>query len=138
MNIRGFQVKDTEAVIRLWQDCGLLTSQNDPYKDIERKIKVNPELFLIGETEGKIIASVMGGYEGHRGWINYLAVHPAHQKRSYGRTIVTAVEELIIAKGAPKINLQVRTTNTAVIQFYSSLGYSVDDVTSLGKRLIKD
>ncbi len=138
MNIRGFQVKDTEAVIRLWQDCGLLTSQNDPYKDIERKIKVNPELFLIGETEGKIIASVMGGYEGHRGWINYLAVHPAYQKRSYGRAIVTAVEELIIAKGAPKINLQVRTTNTAVIQFYSSLGYSVDDVTSLGKRLIKD
>jgi ribosomal protein S18 acetylase RimI-like enzyme len=138
MNIRVFQVKDTKAVIRLWQDCELLASQNDPRKDIERKLNVNPELFLIGEADGEIVATVMGGYEGHRGWINYLAVHPAYRKKSYGRDIVAAVEKLIIAKGAPKINLQIRSTNHGVIQFYSSLGYSVDDVISMGKRLIRD
>lgn len=138
MNIREFQKEDTKAVIQLWQECGLVAPQNDPRKDIVRKLGVNPELFLIGEVNGNIIASVMGGYEGHRGWLNYLAVHPAHRKNGYARVIVIAVEKLIYQKGAAKINLQVRSSNTAVIEFYSSLGYGVDEVIGMGKRLIQD
>lgn len=138
MHIRTFKPADNEAVILLWQSCNLVVPHNDPQKDIERKLQVNPELFLVGEAGGKIIASVMGGYEGHRGWLNYLAVSPAHRGKGYGRAIVNAVEQLLSQRGAPKINLQVRSTNTAVIAFYQALGYKVDDIISLGKRLVTD
>lgn len=138
MRIRPFTKEDTEAVVKLWQQCGLMVSHNDPGKDIERKLKVDPDLFLVGELDNKIIASVMGGYEGHRGWLNYLAVSPSQQRKGYARMIVSAVEKRIAAKGAPKINLQIRTTNTAVIAFYKALGYGVDEVMSMGKRLVED
>ena len=80
----------------------------------------------------------MGGYEGHRGWINYLAVDPAHRRKGYGRRIMQEVERRIRVKGCPKINLQVRATNDAVIKFYQSLGYADDKVIGLGKRLEED
>lgn len=138
MKIRPITIQDTNAVITLWQACGLVVSHNDPRKDIERKLKVNPELFLVGEVDGEIIASVMGGYEGHRGWLNYLAVSPNHRRKGYGQQIVAAVEKLIATKGSPKINLQVRSTNAEVIEFYRSLGYGEDKVLSMGKRLVQD
>jgi ribosomal protein S18 acetylase RimI-like enzyme len=138
MIIRTFRLDDSEALLALWQNCNLIASQNDPHEDIARKLTVQPELFLVGELGGEIIASVMGGYEGHRGWLNYLAVSPAHRRQGYGKTIVAEAERLICEKGAPKINLQVRTTNTEVLEFYRSMGYRVDDVISLGKRLVID
>ena len=79
MIVRIFALTDKAAVISLWEACELLAPQNDPGKDIDRKLAVNPELFLVGEDQGEVIASVMGGYEGHRGWINYLAVSPNHR-----------------------------------------------------------
>jgi ribosomal protein S18 acetylase RimI-like enzyme len=112
--------------------------QNDSVKDIERKLKVDPDLFLVGTDEGSIIATVMGGYEGHRGWINYLAVKPGEQRKGYGQAIMQAFEVLIEQKGCPKINLQVRTNNEAVIAFYSAIGYGNDHVIGLGKRLEND
>ena len=81
---------------------------------------------------------VMGGYEGHRGWINYLAVKPSQQRKGYGQAIMQAVESLIKQKGCPKINLQVRATNETVIKFYSAIGYGNDNVVGLGKRLEYD
>lgn len=138
MNIQQYQNNHKQSVIALWKECGLTTPQNDPSKDIERKLKVDPDLFLVGLLEGKVIASVMGGYEGHRGWINYLAVKPDYQGQGYGQAIMQAVEGRIRAKGCPKINLQVRTTNESVIRFYASLGYGNDNVIGLGKRLEHD
>lgn len=138
MNIRPFTKADTEALVDLWQVCGLTVPWNDPRKDIARKLQVGREFFLVGELTGRLIASVMGGYEGHRGWINYLAVHPDFQEQGYGRIIMTAVEEKLIAAGCPKINLQVRESNVGVIQFYEKIGYKNDKVVSLGKRLIPD
>ena len=138
MTIRAFQAEDTAAVISLWADCGLLAPQNDPRKDIARKLRVYPEGFLVGEYEGRIVAACMAGYEGHRGWINYLAVSPAYRRRGLGREMMTAAEALLSAAGCPKINLQVRTANRDVLAFYKALGFGVDDVVSLGKRLEKD
>lgn len=138
MNIRPFEESDRLAVIQLWQEAGLVAPQNDPGKDIDRKMEVNPELFLVGELDGELIGTVMGGYEGHRGWINYLAVKSGSQRNGYGRQLVEAVESLLAARGCPKINLQVRTTNTGVIEFYSALGYGNDHVIGLGKRLVDD
>lgn len=80
MKIRTYHPNDNDKVIQLWSECGLIVPHNNPIKDIERKMKVNPELFLIGELDGIIIATCMAGYEGHRGWINYLAVFTAISK----------------------------------------------------------
>ena len=138
MITRPFDKSDQQAVIDLWTDCGLVVPWNDPLKDIERKLKVDPDLFLVGELNGEIVASVMGGYEGHRGWINYLAVSPRHQRKGYGRLIMEAVELAIAQKGCPKINLQIRAGNTDIAAFYQSIGYDIDNVIGLGKRLEPD
>lgn len=138
MEIRAFHPNDEEAVISLWRDCDLIRAWNDPHKDIRRKLQVRPDLFLVGLVDGHIVACVMAGYEGHRGWLNYLAVAPEHQRRGHARAIVDEAERLLRAAGCPKINLQVRTSNHDVIEFYRRLGYSVDDVMSMGKRLDHD
>jgi ribosomal protein S18 acetylase RimI-like enzyme len=138
MQIRPFELKDKDSVVMLWHECNLVVPWNDPYKDIRRKLKVDPELFIVGEIAGEVIATVMGGYEGHRGWINYLAVSPAHQRKGYGRQLMAFVESRIRQKGCPKINLQVRQSNTDMIKFYEAVGYKNDNVVSLGKRLESD
>lgn len=138
MKIRQYQPADQEKVIQLWKDCGLVVPYNNPVRDIERKLRVNPEWFLIGELNGDIIASCMAGYEGHRGWINYLAVSPKFQRKGYATKLMKKAEELLSAAGCPKINLQIRRSNKNVIEFYDSIGFKVDDVINMGKRLEPD
>ena len=129
---------DEPAVINLWHTCGLVVPQNDPAKDIRRKLSEHPEFFFVATEGERIIGSVMAGYEGHRGWINYLAVSPGHRRRGLGRQLMATAEERLRALGCPKINLQVRKTNTEVIAFYQGIGFSEDAVVSFGKRLIRD
>ena len=138
MNVRPFRTSDEASVIKLWERCELLRPWNDPEKDIQRKLRVQPEMFLVGLLEEKLVATAMAGYEGHRGWVNYLAVAPEHRRKGLGRAMMVAVERLLIDAGCPKINLQIRGTNTAAIDFYRRLGYQVDDVVGLGKRLETD
>jgi ribosomal protein S18 acetylase RimI-like enzyme len=138
MQIRPFEISDESEVIELWRQCELVRPVNDPARDIRRKLAVNPEWFLVGTIDGRIIASVMAGYEGHRGWINYVAVHPANRLKGCGRQMMAEAEKRLRAAGCPKINLQVRTANQAVVAFYQSIGYRLDDVVSLGKRLEHD
>jgi ribosomal protein S18 acetylase RimI-like enzyme len=96
---------------------------------------VNPDLFLVGTNRDQIIASVMVGYEGHRGWLNYLAVAADMRRRGVGRLMVAEAERRLARAGCPKINLQVRASNQQVVEFYRRIGYSVDDVVSMGKRI---
>jgi ribosomal protein S18 acetylase RimI-like enzyme len=138
MHIRPFQPQDEEAVVSLWRRCDLVRPWNDPHKDIRRKRGVRPDWFLVGVLDGRIVACVMAGYEGHRGWLNYLAVDPDRQRQGLARAIVTEAERLLREAGCPKINLQIRTSNQGVIEFYRRLGYSIDDVVSMGKRLEHD
>ncbi len=138
MRIREFTIEDQDEVIQLWTECKLVVPWNDPVKDIQRKLRVDPDLFLVGEYSGSLVATVMGGYDGHRGWINFLAVSLAHRRKGYGGKIMEAVESRIEEKGCPKINLQVRETNTDVISFYKASGYGIDNVVGLGKRLERD
>lgn len=138
MQIRSFQLQDEEAVVDLWRQCDLIRPWNDPHKDIRRKLEIRPDLFLVGVREDRVIASVMAGYDGHRGWLNYLAVAPEYQRLGLALAIVTEAERLLRAAGCPKINLQVRTSNQGVIEFYRRVGYSTDDVLSMGKRLEHD
>jgi ribosomal protein S18 acetylase RimI-like enzyme len=138
MEIRSFRTTDTEHVIEIWNQCGLVKSWNDPQKDISRKIKVDPELFLVGLLDDSIVATVMAGYEGHRGWVNYLAVSPHSRKQGLAGLLMEEIERLLLKRGCPKINLQIRNTNLEAVEFYRSVGYEIDDSIGMGKRLISD
>lgn len=138
VRIRPYADADENAVVRLWRDCHLLVPHNDPHKDIRRKRAVQADLFLVGLEGNRIVATVMAGYEGHRGWLNYLAVAPDRQRRGLGRRMVAEAESRLRRMGCPKINLQIRRGNAGVMEFYRKLGYVEDDVVSMGKRLEKD
>jgi ribosomal protein S18 acetylase RimI-like enzyme len=137
--IRPFRREDTEPVVALWRAAGLVVPWNDPYRDIERKLTVQPELFLVAADDGgAVVGAAMVGYDGHRGWVNYLAVDTSRRGEGLGAAIMAEAERLLIERGCPKLNLQVRSTNQGVIDWYRSLGYEPDRAVSLGKRLIPD
>ena len=137
--IRPFKLEDKNSVVELWKICRLTRPWNNPEKDIERKLNVQSEMFLVLEIDGSVIGSVMAAYDGHRGVINYLAVHPGYQKKGYGKILMTHVEQELLNKGCPKINLLVRSDNLNVKRFYKGLHYDEqDDVKVFGKRLIPD
>ncbi len=138
-DLRVFAPSDEGQVIALWQTCGLLRPWNDPLRDIARKLTVQPDMFLVAvDTAGSVVGSVMAGFDGHRGWFNYLAVAPECQRMAIGRGLVAEAERLLELCGCPKANLQVRVGNVEAIAFYEALGYAVEEVVSLGKRLIPD
>jgi len=136
--VRPFVAQDERAVVALWRECGLVRPWNDPVKDIARKLTVQPELFLVGTLDGRVVATIMAGFEGHRGWINYLAVAPACQRRGYATALMERAEQGLLQAGCPKVSLQVRRGNDAAGRFYDSLGFVTDDVVCYGKRLISD
>jgi ribosomal protein S18 acetylase RimI-like enzyme len=136
--VRRFAVADTDAVVGLWERCGLVRPWNDPRKDIERKLQVQPELFLAAEADEAVIATAMAGYDGHRGWVYYLAVDPGSRHQGIGRLLMREVEHRLLAMGCPKVNLLVRSDNEQALAFYERLGYRPDASAGLGKRLIPD
>ena len=138
LSIRPFEEADTEVVVALWERCGLTRPWNDPRRDIARKLTEQRDSFLVALIDGRIVGSVMAGYDGHRGWINYLAVDPEVQRHGYGRQLMDAAEQCLRHAGCPKINLQVRVENEAAVAFYTRLGFLEDRVLSFGKRLEAD
>ena len=138
MLIRPFRPEDASKVVALWRACDLVKPQNDPWLDIERKMADSSWGFLIAEDGDDVIGSVMAGYDGHRGWINYLASLPTRQRKGIGTALMSRAAALLQERGCPKINLQVRDGNEAALAFYTSLGYQDEPVTSLGLRLQHD
>jgi len=138
VELRPYAAADEGTVVELWQRCGLVRPWNDARKDIQRKLTTQAELFLVGVLQGQVIATIMAGYDGHRGWVNYLAVAAECRGRGYGRLLMREIEERLTARGCPKLNIQVRTGNRDALAFYRKLGYAPDEAVSLGKRLIPD
>jgi ribosomal protein S18 acetylase RimI-like enzyme len=138
LEYRTYRAADEHGVIEVWRQCGLLRPWNNPYSDIERKRSDSPDLFFVGLDEGRPVATCMAGYDGHRGWFYYLAVLPELQRRGIARQLVALAEEALIGRGCPKIDLMVRDGNQPVIDFYRQLGYDLDPVVVLSKRLIED
>jgi ribosomal protein S18 acetylase RimI-like enzyme len=138
MQIRPFEDIDEVAIVALWSCCGLLRPWNDPHKDIARKRRVQRELFLVCTIDDKLVASVMAGYDGHRGWINYLAVDPLFRRRGLGRELMREVQHRLQSLGCAKINLQIRRENVEAIAFYERIGFSEDAALSFGKQLERD
>ena len=135
INIRPYQDRDEPEVIDLWHRCNLVVPQNDPGKDIAMKRSVQPELFLVGTLSRRIVSTAMAGYDGHRGWIYYLAVSPDFRGNGFARQMMERVEQTLRVLGCRKINIQVRSSNKSVLSFYVYMGFSVDDVISLGKKI---
>jgi ribosomal protein S18 acetylase RimI-like enzyme len=138
IDIRPFTRADTDAVVALWHVAGLTRPWNDPHRDIERKLAVQPELFLVADDAGAVVGSVMVGYDGHRGWLYYLASDPARRGEGIARALVEAAEERLLAMGCPKVQLMVRPDNEGAQGLYDALGYEPFDTWATGKRLIAD
>ena len=134
--IRIYEARDEATVTALWRDVFRGDPPwNDPKSVIRRKVATQPELFLVGELEDAVVATVVAGFDGFRGWIYHLAVAPEHRRKGFGRGLMSEAEIRLRHLGCPKVNLQVRTTNTGVIEFYRHLGYEIEDRVSFGKRL---
>jgi len=146
VGVRPFADEDEDAVVALWHAAGLTRPWNDPHRDVERKKRVQRELFLVvedpssasGQGAGELVGTAMAGYDGHRGWVYYLAVAPGRQGEGLGRLLMAQVEARLLALGCPKVNVQIRSGNEPVTRFYDRLGYTPDGATGLGKRLIPD
>ena len=136
--IRTFRPDDESDVINLWRQSGLIVPWNNPETDIQRKLSASPNLFYVGVLDGELIASCMAGYDGHRGWIYFLAVKSAHQRQGFASRMIDHAESELIKLDCPKVELMVRKSNNNIISFYQSVGYDTDPVTVLSKRLIKD
>jgi ribosomal protein S18 acetylase RimI-like enzyme len=136
--IRPFEAAHRPGLVLLWTRCSLVRPWNDPDRDIDRKLAVADGLLLVAHRGPELVGSVMAGYDGHRGWINYLAVDPAERRGGVATALMHGAEERLRGLGCAKINLQIRRANADAVSFYESIGFVEDDVISLGKRLVRD
>jgi ribosomal protein S18 acetylase RimI-like enzyme len=136
MDIRPYKGTDQDKVIELWMAVfPNAPTHNDPASDIRSKMKIQSELFFVAVDEGKLVGTAMSGFDGHRGWVYYVAVHPDFRRRGIGSALMKNVEAGLVEMGCPKLNLQIRAGNAQVQSFYNSLGYTVEERISMGKRL---
>lgn len=132
---RDIEDRDVEALVELWTACGLTRPWNDPYKDISFAREGCESTVLVAERDGRIIASVMAGHDGHRGMLYYVAVDPDLRREGLGKAAVRAAEDWLGRRGVWKINLLVRSENDAVRGFYESLGYEVSPVFCMARKI---
>jgi ribosomal protein S18 acetylase RimI-like enzyme len=136
MQIAPYETSHEQAVISLWREVfGHSAPHNDPAFVIRQKLKVQPELFLIALEDNEVVGTVMGGYDGHRGWVYSLAVASGHRGKGIGTLLVRQVEEGLRSQGCAKVNLQILAGNSAVAAFYKRLGYAVEERIAMGKLL---
>jgi len=136
LSIRPCRDHDEPQVIALWQCCFPDNPpRSAPRVMIAQKRRVQPELFLVGLVGERVVATAMGGYDGHRGWVYAVATDPAFRRRGHARSLLQALERALARMGCPKLNLQVRVSNQVVVDFYRALGYAVEERISMGKEL---
>ncbi len=135
MTIREFRDDDRAAVIALWQDCDLTRPWNPPERDIELCRRSGHGTLFVAEAAGRLAGTIMVGHDGHRGWVYYVAVDPAHRRDGLGRALMRHAEAFLAAQGVPKIMLLIRETNSAVAAFYQRLGYQIEPRLLMTKSL---
>jgi len=136
LTIRPYKDEDHSALIELWEICFPSDPPwNKPADVIRRKLTVQPELLIVCLVDGRVVGSVLAGFDGFRGWVNKVATHPEYQRRGVASLLMKMAEEKLAAMGCPKLNLQVRAENAAVIEFYRKLGYEIEERVSMGKKL---
>tara|TARA_R110002073_G_scaffold12017_13_gene53961 strand:- start:1003 stop:1428 length:426 start_codon:yes stop_codon:yes gene_type:complete len=136
VNIRPFALADRAAVVNLWR---LVFAEDPPWNEpnlvIDTKLTVQPQLFFVAELEGEVVGTTVAGFDGVRGWVHHVAVHPDAQRKGIASLLMTAAEAGLRKMGCQKLNLQVRASNTSVLEFYEELGFQKEDRISFGKRL---
>jgi ribosomal protein S18 acetylase RimI-like enzyme len=138
MNIRPYRLEDESQVVELWTRTFPITlPHHDPKRSISRKLKVDPELFLVAVDGGAVIGTAMGGYDGHRGWIYSVAVDARSRRKGVGSQLLSVLESELAKKNCPKVNLQIDASNAEVVHFYENNGYSVEPRISMGKVLAR-
>jgi ribosomal protein S18 acetylase RimI-like enzyme len=136
MHIRSYRESDEQAVVALWNEVlPDAAPHNDPATAIRNKLKVERDLFFVADVDGAMVGTVMGGYDGHRGWIYSVAVDPQYRGQGIGSALIRRLEAALEKRGCLKVNLQVRASNARVVAFYEKLGYSAEERVSMGKRL---
>ena len=136
IDIRPYERIDEEEVIELWRSVFQdMPAHNNLANYIGAKLTIQPELFYVAVLDEKIVGTAMSGFDGHRGWVYYVSVHPEYRRRGIGTDLMKIVESTLVEYGCPKLNLQIRADNAEVQSFYESLGYRVEDRISMGKRL---
>ncbi|HEY7425522.1 MAG TPA: GNAT family acetyltransferase [Gemmataceae bacterium] len=136
MHVRSYEDSDESDVIALWNEVLPDSApHNDPATTIRKKLLVERELFFVATVDAAVVGTVLGGYDGHRGWVYSVAVKPRNRRAGIGSALLRRLEQALAARGCLKVNLQVRTSNAAVAAFYEKLGYSVEERVSMGKRL---
>ncbi len=133
IEIRPFVIEDTDAVLAVWSLAGMTTPHRNPRSDIQKKLRHSPESFFVGTLEGKVVATVMVGYDGHRGWIYSLAVTPDLQRKGIGSQMMEHAESWLRQQGCPRAKLQVDEARGDVTGFYRQLGYEVQPLVSMAK-----
>ncbi|BCX68255.1 GNAT family acetyltransferase [Pseudomonas izuensis] len=124
------------CVVDLWETVfGYETAHNTPSLAIDKKLAVKDGLFFVALAGNEVVGTVLAGYDGHRGWLYSVAVHPAHRRKGLGAKLIRHAEDALTLRGCMKINLQIVSTNEIVKAFYESLGYSTEPRISMGKKI---
>ena len=137
MQTRELSRSDRPSVIDLWERCSLTRRWNPPEADFDRAVNGSTSAVLGMFDSDALVAAVMVGDDGHRGWIYYLAVDPAHQRRGLGRAMMKAAESWLVERGVRKVELMVRSSNHDVEDFYEAVGYKPEDVRVLSRWLVE-
>ena len=136
MKIRPYLDEDKTELLALWTEIFPAESpHNDPQTSLDKKLRTDRDLLLVALIDDRVIGSVMGGYDGHRGWVCSLAVTPSHRRQGIASSLMHAIEEKLKARGCLKVNLQVLSSNAEVVSFYKELGFKIEERISMGKKL---
>ena len=136
VQISNFTIEAYETVLALWREAGLILRPGDDLRSIQVKLQRDPDLFLVARDGNMIVGSIIGGWDGRRGWIYHLAVKPSHQRRGIAKALLYEIEIRLSKKGAKKVNAQVYQSNTPSLRFFSACGYDVhSDLVMIGKAL---
>jgi ribosomal protein S18 acetylase RimI-like enzyme len=136
MEIRPYKDSDRAGLLALWTEIFPAGSaHNDPATSLDKKLRIDPELLLVSVKDDVVVGSVMGGYDGHRGWIYSLAVTPSLRRQGIASALMREIEEKLRERGCLKVNLQVVASNKEVVALYEELGFSVEERISMGKKL---
>lgn len=127
MKIEKFSIDSYNQVHKLWRKAGISVGSSDSKEELEKMLKRNPNLFLIGKRNDKIIAVVMGGFDGRRGYVHHLAIDSDYQKKGYGRMMMDKIHNIFLQMGVHKVHLFIEKTNIEVVSFYESMGWEKRD-----------
>jgi ribosomal protein S18 acetylase RimI-like enzyme len=136
LNIRPYTAADLDGVVTLWRLAFPdEPAWNESFALIERKLRVQPELFFVCVDGSQVVGTVIAVFDGVRGWVHKVASHPQRTRSGIARRLMQAAEQGLAELGCTKLNLQVRVDNNSALAFYQAAGYTIEDRVSLGKRL---